>query len=121
MRQNRLKIDLNILKQIISDFVSLLRHNRDITQLNETKQLLCLIVSRFRLTLRQNNNYIIINYLNGFVSLYRGNYPHIKMLLQKAKGKRSMLSIIRIDALDCLSMFFPWKETRLTGFLTSLK
>lgn len=76
MRHNRSKMGLNALKQTTSDYVSLLRHNGDIIEIKRNKKILCLIMSQFILTMRHNNKYIIINYLSGYVSLYRTYYPH---------------------------------------------
>lgn len=43
-----------------------------------------------------------------------------KVTMKKGKNSRLMLPIIGIDSLDWLSMFFPCREARLTGFLTCL-
>lgn len=69
-------MNLTALKQTTSDLFSLLRINGELTRMNENKQAFVLINSRFILTMRINNKYIIINYLNGLFSLYRTHYPH---------------------------------------------
>jgi len=43
-----------------------------------------------------------------------------KRLSQKDENKGSMLPTRGIDSLDWMSMFFPCREAKLTGFLTCL-
>lgn len=74
MRINRLNMNLNALKQRTSDLFSLLRINGEIIRNNENKRVLILIDSQFILTMRINNKYIIISYLNGLFSRNMGYY-----------------------------------------------
>jgi hypothetical protein len=72
MGTNRLNLSLNDSKQSIWDLFPLLGINREQMR---TKQALVPISSQFVPSVGINNNYIIINYLDGLFPLYRSHYP----------------------------------------------